>query len=169
MPGWNPLGWKRLGDGPSSLPNSLVLDTAFFEDDSAFKFLELSKKARLYGFIACVAIGFLLSLLGTIVLILGQLVLFAVLYVLGTVVTLLGTGFVIGFLKQLKLMFKPVRIVASLVFIASIVLVLVGAFALGNGILCLIFVFVEFLAYTWYTMSYIPYARAAFTKAVGLG
>lgn len=52
MPGWNPLGWKPLGDGPSSLPNSLVLDTAFFQDDSAFKFLELSKKARLYGFIA---------------------------------------------------------------------------------------------------------------------
>ena len=32
-----------------------------------------------------------------------------------------------------------------------------------------VFVFVEFLAYTWYTLSYIPYARAAVTKAIGLG
>jgi len=150
--------------------SNLVPETAFFEGESAFgKYFGLSKKARLQGFIACVVIGFISSLLGTIVLIFGQLVVFAVLYVLGTIITLLGTGFLIGFLQQLKLMFKPVRVVASAFFIASIVLVLVGAFVLGNGILCLIFVIVEFLAYTWYTMSYIPYARAAFTKAVGLG
>ena len=67
----------------------------FFEGDSAFKSFGLSKKARLYGFIAwydssfyfsvlftemtthSMAIGFILSLLGSIVLILGQLVLFA--------------------------------------------------------------------------------------------
>jgi len=110
-----------------------------------------------------------LSLLGSIVLFLGQLTLFAVLYVLGTVVTLFGTGFLIGFLRQFKLMFKAVRIIASIVFIASIVLVLIGAFVLRNGILCLIFVIVEFLAYTWYTLSYIPYARAAVTKTIGLG
>jgi len=157
-------GWFNLEAGGSIVP-----ETQFFEGDSAFKSFGLSKTARLYGFIACVAIGFILSLLGSIVLILGQLVLFAVLYVLGTIVTLFGTGFLIGFLKQLKLMFKPVRIVASIIFIASIVLVLVGAFALGNGILCLVFVFVEFLAYIWYTLSYIPYARAAVTKAIGLG
>ena len=36
-------------------------------------------------------------------------------------------------------MFKPVRVVASIVFIASIVLVLVGAFALGNEVCSLIF------------------------------
>jgi len=157
-------GWFNLEAG-----GNLVPETPFFEGDSAFKSFGLSKTQRLYGFIACVAIGFILSLLGTVVLILGQLVLFAVLYVLGTIVTLFGTGFLIGFLRQLKLMFKPVRVVASAIFIASIVLVLVGAFVLGNGILCLIFVFVEFLAYTWYTLSYIPYARAAVTKAVGLG
>lgn len=31
-------------------------------------------------------------------------------------------------------MFKPIRIIASLVFVASIVLVLIGAFVLGNGV-----------------------------------
>jgi len=156
-------GWFNLEDG------NIVPETQFFEGDSAFKSFGLSKTARLYGFIACMAIGFILSLLGSIVLILGQVVLFAVLYVLGTVVSLFGTGFLIGFFRQLKLMFKPVRIVASVVFIASIALVLVGAFALNSGILSLVFVIVEFLAYTWYTLSYIPYARAAVTKTIGLG
>ena len=108
-------------------------------------------------------------------------------------------------------MFKPVRVVASVVFIASIVLVLVGAFVLNNGVCSLnfnltrcfsdnplsiscrfyvlvsisifvviflhsmlfsspiVFVIIEFFAYTWYTLSYIPYARTAVTKAVGLG
>jgi len=157
-------GWFNLEAGGNIVP-----ETQFFEGDSAFKSFGLSKTARLYGFIACMAIGFILSLLGSIVLILGQLTLFAVLYVLGTVVSLFGTGFLIGFFRQLKLMFKPVRIVASVVFIASIALVLVGAFALKSGILSLVFVIIEYLAYTWYTLSYIPYARAAVTKTIGLG
>ncbi|KAH9484163.1 Vesicle transport protein SFT2B [Psilocybe cubensis] len=157
-------GWFNLESGSSVIP-----DTSFFEGDSAFKSLGLSRTTRLYGFAGCLIAGFVLSLLGTVVFIFGMTVLFAILYVLGTIVSLIGTGFLIGFFKQAKLMFKPVRVIASIVLIASIGLVLVGAFVLNNGILCLIFVFIEFLAYTWYTLSYIPYARAAVTKAVGLG
>ncbi|KIM49285.1 hypothetical protein M413DRAFT_438468 [Hebeloma cylindrosporum] len=159
-------GWFNLEAGGSS---SIIPDTSFFEGDSAFKFLNLSKTTRLYGFIGCLIAGFVLSLLGTIVLTFGMLLLFAVLYILGTIISLIGTGFLIGFFKQLKLMFKPVRIVATIIFLASIVLVLVGAFVLRNGVLCIIFVIIEFFAYTWYTLSYIPYARAAVTKVVGLG
>jgi len=99
---------------------------------------------------------------------LAQFGLFAVLYALGTIVSLLGTGFLIGFLLQLKLMFKPVRILATIVFLVSIGLVFVAAFALHNEILCIIFVIIEFLAYTWYTLSYIPYARTAVLKAIGM-
>ncbi|KAJ3505509.1 hypothetical protein NLJ89_g7377 [Agrocybe chaxingu] len=152
-------GWFNLEAG-----NGVVPDTSFFEGDSAFKAFNLSRTTRLYGFAGCLIAGFVLSLLGTILLTFGQLLMFA-----RTVISLIGTGFLIGFFKQLKLMFKPVRVVASVVFLASIGLVFVGAFVLRNGILCLIFVFIEFLAYTWYTLSYIPYARAAVSKAVGLG
>ncbi|KAF8078120.1 Got1/Sft2-like family-domain-containing protein [Lyophyllum atratum] len=157
-------GWFNLEAAGGAIP-----ETQFFEGDSAFKFLGLSRTQRLYGFIGCLVVGFLLSLLGSIVLFLGQLGIFAVLYVIGTIVSLVGTGFLIGFFKQLKLMFKPIRVVATIVFLASIGLVFVAAFVLKNDIVCLIFVIIEFLAYTWYTLSYIPYARAAVTKAVGLG
>jgi len=124
---------------------------------------------RLYGFVGCLIIGFALSILGSILLFLGQLGSFAVLYTIGILVSLAGTGFLIGFFTQIKLMFKPVRLVATIVFLGSIALVFVGAFVLGNEVLCIVFVIIEYLAYTWYSLSYIPYARSAVLKFVRLG
>ncbi|KAJ2931344.1 hypothetical protein H1R20_g5690, partial [Candolleomyces eurysporus] len=157
-------GWFNLESAAGTIP-----ETQFFEGDSAFKFLGLSRTTRLYGFIGCLIIGFVLSLLGAIVLFFGSIGLFAVLFGIGTVISLVGTGFLIGFLKQIKLMFKPVRVVAAIVFLASIGMIFVSAFVIKSDVICLVFVFIEYLAYIWYTLSYIPYARAAVTKAVGLG
>lgn len=41
----------------------------------------------------------------------------------------------------------------------QIVLVFVGAFVLGNAVLCIIFVVISYLAFLWYSLSYVPYAR----------
>lgn len=144
-------------------------ETAFFEGDSAFSFLGLTRTQRLYGFVGCTIIGFVLSILSVVLLITGFFAAFATLFAFGTVVSLVGTGFVIGFKKQLQLMFKPVRIIATLVFLVSIGLVFVGAFVIGIGAICILFVILEYLAYTWYCLSYIPYARSAVLKAVGMG
>ncbi|KAI0093929.1 SFT2-domain-containing protein [Irpex rosettiformis] len=156
-------GWFNLEAAAGTIP-----ETQFFEGDSAFKFLGLTRTQRLYGFVGCLALGFVLSLLGTILLFIGQLGSFAVLYALGTVISLIGTGFLIGFAKQLKLMFKPVRVLATFIFLGSIVLVFIGAFVIGSDVLCIIFVIIEYLAYTWYTLSYIPYARSAVLKVFGM-
>lgn len=156
-------GWFNLESAGSMIP-----ETQFFEGDSAFKFLGLTRTQRLYGFVGCLIIGFALSLLGSILLFLGQLGSFAVLYTIGILVSLIGTGFVIGFASQFKLMFKPVRIIATIVFLGSVGLVFVGAFVLKNEVLCIIFVIIEYLAYTWYNLSYIPYARSAVLKLVGM-
>ncbi|TFK67910.1 SFT2-domain-containing protein [Pluteus cervinus] len=157
-------GWFNLEAVGNAVP-----ETAFFEGDSAFKFLGLSRTTRLYGFVGCLVVGFVLSILGSALLFLGQLTTFALLYGFGTLISLIGTGFLIGFFKQVKLMFKPVRVLATIVFLLSIGLIFVGAFVLHSGILCLIFVVIEYLAYTWYTLSYIPYARSAVLKFVGMG
>ncbi|KAG1749032.1 SFT2-domain-containing protein [Suillus paluster] len=156
-------GWFNLETAGGIIP-----ETQFFEGDSAFKFLGLTRTQRLYGFIGCLILGFALSLLGSVLLFLGQLGSFAVLYTIGILVSLVGTGFVIGFASQIKLMFKPVRLIATIVFIGSIGLVFIGAFVIGNEVLCIIFVIVEYLAYTWYNLSYIPYARSAVLKLVGM-
>ncbi|KAJ7349233.1 SFT2-domain-containing protein [Mycena albidolilacea] len=157
-------GWFNLESAGAAIP-----ETQYFEGDSAFKFLGLSRTTRLYGFLGCLAIGFTLSLLGSIVLFLGDIAIFAVLYGFGTLISLIGTGFLIGFFSQLKLMFKPVRVVATIILLASIGLIFVGAFTIHSEILCLILVLVEYLAYTWYSLSYVPYARTAVKKFIGFG
>ncbi|CAE6529482.1 unnamed protein product [Rhizoctonia solani] len=139
-----PKGWLNL-EG--------VTDTQVFENEPAFNF-GLSRTQRLYGFVGCLAIGFVLSILGSCLLFVGALGSFALLYTIGIIVSLIGTGFLIGFGKQLQLMFKPVRVVATIIFLATIGLVFVGAFVIKIAFLCLIFVIIEYLAYTWYCLSY---------------
>jgi len=90
-------------------------------------------------------------------------------------------------------MFKAVRIVATIVFLAMIVMIFISAFVFGNGTLCIsessplvifftfyhrfwhfakardaVFVVLEYLAFLWYTLSYIPYARTAVLKVFGM-
>jgi hypothetical protein len=45
-------------------------------------------------------------------------------------------------------MFKPVRIVATIIMIAAIIMTFVSAFVLP-AILCIVFVIVQYLAETW--------------------
>lgn len=52
-------------------------ENQWFEGESQFKFLGLSRTQRLYGFAGCLIAGFTLSLLGTIMLVLGQVTVFA--------------------------------------------------------------------------------------------
>ncbi|KAJ3556901.1 hypothetical protein NM688_g1770 [Phlebia brevispora] len=128
----NSKGWFNLEAAAGTMP-----ETQFFEGDSAFKFLGLTRTQRLYGFVGCLVIGFVLSLLGSILLFVGLTGSFAVLYALGTVISLVGTGFLLGFGRQLKMMFKPVRVLATIVFLGSIVLVFIGAFVIGSDVLCI--------------------------------
>jgi hypothetical protein len=68
-------------------------------------------------------LGFCLSLVGTILLFIGATGIFAIMFSVGIVVSLVGTGFLVGFLSQLKQMFKPVRVVATAAMLGSIVMV----------------------------------------------
>lgn len=155
-----PSGWVNL---------EAVTDAQLFDNEKpAFSFLGLSRTQRLYGFVGCTIIGFVLSILGSILLFVGALWSFALLFTVGIIVSLAGTGFLIGFGKQVKMMFKPVRVVAAILFLGSIGLVFVGAFVLKNDVLCLVFVIIEYLAYTWYSLSYIPYARTLVKSMVGI-
>nr|KIR88314.1 hypothetical protein I308_01377 [Cryptococcus tetragattii IND107] len=89
------------------------------------------------------------------------------LFAVGGIISLIGTGFLIGFKTQLEKMFKPVRIIATVLMLASIVMTFVSAFVLPT-ILCIIFVIIQYLAYLWYALSYIPYARTMVKNMVGM-
>jgi hypothetical protein len=102
---------------------------------------------------------------------------FAILYSVGIVISLVGTGFLVGFLRQMRLMFEPVRVVATAVLFAALAMVWwveegaceadlslslakplkyfillkprVSAFVLHIAVLALIFVIILYLAYIW--------------------
>ncbi|EIW72003.1 hypothetical protein TREMEDRAFT_41456 [Tremella mesenterica DSM 1558] len=64
-------------------------------------------------------------------------------------------------------MFKPVRVVATVLLFASIIMTFVSAFVLPT-ILCIVFVIIQYICTLWYSLSYIPYARTAVKSMVGM-
>ncbi|EDL39237.1 SFT2 domain containing 2, isoform CRA_d, partial [Mus musculus] len=73
------------------------------------------------------------------------------------------TVFLMGPLKQLKRMFEPTRLIATILVLLCFALTLCSAFLWNKG-LALIFCILQSLALTWYSLSYIPYARDAVKK-----
>ncbi|KAF5916592.1 hypothetical protein HPG69_005387, partial [Diceros bicornis minor] len=106
----------------------------------------LSWDTRIKGFIACFAIGILCSLLGTFLLWVPRkgLYLFAVFYTFGNIASIGSTVFLMGPMKQLKRMFEPTRLIATIMVLLCFALTLCSAF--------------WSLALTWYSLSFIPFA-----------
>ncbi|XP_075292541.1 vesicle transport protein SFT2B isoform X2 [Opisthocomus hoazin] len=113
---------------------------------------------RVKGFIACFAIGCLCSLLGSCLLWVPRkgLVLFAVFYTLGNIASIGSTLFLMGPMKQLKRMFEPTRLIATVVMLWR-----------KEG-LVLLFCILQFFALAWYSISFIPFARDAVKKCVSV-
>ncbi|PWA25869.1 hypothetical protein CCH79_00001512, partial [Gambusia affinis] len=110
----------------------------------------LSFSTRVKWFAILFAGGILCSILGSALLFLpgAGIKLFAVFYTLGNIAALSSTCFLMGPLKQLKRMFEPTRLIATIVMLWH------------KNVLAILFSILQFLAMTWYSISYIPFARA---------
>ncbi|XP_065165970.1 vesicle transport protein SFT2B [Atheta coriaria] len=126
----------------------------------------LSWSTRVKCFIGCFIIGLLLTLLGSFALFLGGVKLFAVFYTLGNVVSIASTCFLVGPVNQFKKMFAATRAIATILVISSFILTLLAALLWKKPALALICIIIQSCAMTWYSISYIPYARDAVKKAV---
>merc|ERR1712002_897943 len=128
----------------------------------------LSWGTRVKGFCICFGIGVLVCVLGSLVLALGplggNLKLFAVLYTIGNMMAIGSTLFLMGPMKQLSNMFAKTRVIATVVMLSALILTLCSAFWWKKNVLALMFVIIQFCAMTWYSISYIPYARDAVIK-----
>uniref|UniRef100_U3FW03 Vesicle transport protein n=1 Tax=Micrurus fulvius TaxID=8637 RepID=U3FW03_MICFL len=125
----------------------------------------LSFNTRVKWFAICFICGILCSLLGTGLLWLpGGIKLFAVFYTLGNIAALASTCFLMGPVKQVKKMFEPTRLIVTIVMLLSLILTLFAAFWWQKKGLALLFCILQFMAMTWYSLSYIPYARDAVLK-----
>lgn len=120
----------------------------------------LSWSTRIKLFALCFILGASLSILGSCLIFLKNgLVIFAILYTLGNILSLASTCFLMGPCNQLKKMFAKTRVVATLLVMLMFVLTLICALALHNTALSIVCCILQFLALTWYSLSYIPYAR----------
>ncbi|XP_066970049.1 vesicle transport protein SFT2A isoform X1 [Macrobrachium rosenbergii] len=125
----------------------------------------LSWSTRVKGFAICFGLGFLFSILGSALFFLPKgVILFGIFYTLGNIMALSSTCFLMGPMNQLKKMFSKTRIVATIIMFTALILTLVAAFAVKKKALTLLLVIIQFLAMTWYSLSYIPYARDAAKK-----
>ncbi|GFT96735.1 vesicle transport protein SFT2A [Nephila pilipes] len=125
----------------------------------------LSWSTRIKGFIICFILGFACSILGSALIALPRgLILFGIFYTLGNITALCSTMFLMGPWNQLQKMFAPTRILATIAVLGFLVLTLCAAFWWKKTGLVIVFCIFQFVAMTWYSISYIPYARNAVIK-----
>ncbi|KAJ3623874.1 hypothetical protein MTP99_017537 [Tenebrio molitor] len=125
----------------------------------------LSWSTRLKAFLFCFILGILLSFLGSFALFFSRgLSIFAVFYTLGNILSMASTCFLMGPVNQIKKMFASTRAIATILVVVSFILTLLAALLLHNAVLALVFIIIQSLAMTWYSLSYIPYARDAVKK-----
>ncbi|XP_031625889.1 vesicle transport protein SFT2B [Contarinia nasturtii] len=131
------------------------------------EFATLSWSTRIKMFCFCFVIGIVFSLMGSLVIILHLgYTRFAIFYTLGNIISMASTCFLVGPVKQMKNMFAEKRIIATIIVIISFVCTLIAAIWLKKGLLAFVCIIIQSLAMTWYSLSYIPYARAAVKNAV---
>ncbi|XP_053200516.1 vesicle transport protein SFT2B-like [Panonychus citri] len=128
----------------------------------------LSWSTRIQGFIICFILGFVFSIIGSLFLALpGKgLVLFAMFYTIGNLTSMASTLFLMGPWKQLKKMFNETRYIATILVVVFMVLTLVSGLHWHKTGLTVLLCICQFLSMTWYSISYIPYARDMVKKTV---
>ncbi|TGZ65847.1 hypothetical protein CRM22_005678 [Opisthorchis felineus] len=124
--------------------------------------LSLSWSTRIKGFAVCFVLGIVFSILGSVFLWLPKgLILFALFYTTGNLLSLGSTIFLMGPMNQLRRMFQETRIFAAVIMLMCMAMTICAAVWWKNKLLCLIFCLLQSAALTWYSLSYIPFARDA--------
>eukprot|EP00811_Abedinium_folium_P007656 NODE_17067_length_963_cov_4.210526.p1 GENE.NODE_17067_length_963_cov_4.210526~~NODE_17067_length_963_cov_4.210526.p1 ORF type:complete len:238 (-),score=73.97 NODE_17067_length_963_cov_4.210526:173-886(-) len=93
---------------------------------------------------------------------------FAVFYTLGNLIALTGTLFLVGPAAQIRRMVQRDRLVATVVFLLSMVMTLLFAFSkhfLFQSLFILVLAVLQLGALVWYILSYIPYSRSVISRA----
>ncbi|KAI4351922.1 hypothetical protein L6164_006221 [Bauhinia variegata] len=138
-------------------------------DSNSFAFMDefnrnctLSTTQRFYGFAICFVAGLTCTLLSMLVFL--RPIKFAITFTLGNLLSVGSTAFLIGPKRQVTMMLDPVRIYATAIYLASMIIALFCALYVHNKLLTLIAIILEFGALVWYSLSYIPFARSMVSK-----
>ncbi|CAH9111867.1 unnamed protein product [Cuscuta epithymum] len=140
--------------------NEQQQEDGFLEDEEGF--CSLSHVQRMYVFFACMATGLVCMFLSCVAF--AKPVKFALLFSLGNMLAVGSTTFLIGPCKQIRMMFDPIRVFATVLYFICVVLTLVCALLIHSVILSILAIICEVLALLWYGLSYIPFARKVVTN-----
>ncbi|XP_030462799.1 uncharacterized protein LOC115682650 [Syzygium oleosum] len=124
----------------------------------------LTTKQRFYGFAICLAAGLTCTLLSMLVFF--HPMKFGITFTFGNLLALGSTAFLIGPKRQVNMMLDPVRIYATAIYLASIIVALFCALYVRNKLLTLLAIILEFGALIWYSLSYVPFARSMVSKVM---
>uniref|UniRef100_A0A803L519 Vesicle transport protein n=1 Tax=Chenopodium quinoa TaxID=63459 RepID=A0A803L519_CHEQI len=91
---------------------------------------------------------------------------FGIAFTLGNLLAIGSTAFLIGPKRQVAMMLDPVRIYATALYLASMIIALFCALYVHNKLLTLLAITLEFGALTWYSLSYIPFARSMVSRVL---
>lgn len=157
----------------SSSRSSTFLAVEGSQDFSSTLCPGLTLQQRAIGFAVCLAVGLLLDFFSF-----GKMAQafrghperYAVMYTIGNITAMAGTFFLAGPMRQLKRMMTEGRWIASLAFVASMVLTLAVAGMRadfhGRALLIILLVLVQWCALVWYALSYIPFGREMVGRAL---
>lgn len=130
-------------------------------DESEQLFKGLSRSQRIQGYLLCLALSFFAMLMGWIAVSLGWYWKYTVLSALGSLMSIAGTTILMGPSAQLRYMFDETRIGASVAYLSTLFLSLFIGLATRSFFLCFLCGILQCAALTWYSLSYVPYAREA--------
>ncbi|KAM3721681.1 Vesicle transport protein SFT2B [Dirofilaria immitis] len=152
--------YRLFGDDESA--NITNLSSPFTDDTSQNHFdgaSSFSWDLRIQYFFGCFCLSVICSLAGSALLFTWRVTGFTVMVSLGSILSLCGTCFLMGPLRQLQKMFQQRRFLASLMYLLSITLTLIAGLVFSNPALALVFVIGQYIAMSWYSITYIPFAR----------
>lgn len=143
------------------------------ESESLSFFPSLSWQERLGGCLACMVLGYILSL-GSFFrmkdLLAGHPTSFVIYTTVGNIISLSGSCFLSGPTAQMNKMLHPTRKIATLLYLTSLFSTLIIAFIThfkGQEILLIILLCAQYISVTWYCLSYIPFARQLASRFFG--
>jgi hypothetical protein len=122
-------------------------------------FPDLSMTTRIQGFILFAILGFISNFMSWIALGMHHYPKYSILMTMGNLMSLGSTLMLMGPKRQCRSMFDETRQTATTVYLCSIGATLVAAFVFQSTFLCVLCCIVEYLAFVWYSLSYIPFGR----------
>ena len=94
----------------------------------------------------------------------GDMIKFGILYTAGTICSLASSMFLWGPKIQCKKMFDPTRRIVTVIFLSCIIGVVCLIIWYPKWQIIMLLVIIQYCAYFWYTLSFIPFGRTIFCK-----